>query len=72
MKDVVSVSLACPASAITLVERISGNAYISKTKYGFMSHALLNPGESNSGKLVTLVQQNAKLVAAKENQSDYY
>lgn len=59
--------MACPASAITLVERISGNAYISKTKYGFMSHALLHPGESNSGKLVTLVRQNAKLVAAKEN-----
>ena len=26
-----------------------------------------NPGESNSGKLVTLVRQNAKIVAAKEN-----
>ena len=32
-----------------------------------MSHALLNPGESNSGKLVTLVRQNAKIVASKEN-----
>jgi len=56
----------CPANAITLAERVSGNAYISKTKYGFMSHALLNPGESNSGKLVTLVRQNAKILAAKE------
>ena len=59
--------MACPAGAITLVERISGNAYISRTKYGFMSHALLYPGESNSGKLVTLVRQNAKIVAEKEN-----
>jgi MinD superfamily P-loop ATPase len=57
----------CPASAITLVERISGSAYISKTKYGFMSHALLYPGESNSGKLVTLVRQNAKKIAEKQN-----
>jgi len=48
--------LACPAGAITLVPRVSGNAFISKTKYGFMSHALLDPGESNSGKLVTLVR----------------
>jgi MinD superfamily P-loop ATPase len=31
-----------------------------------MSHALLYPGESNSGKLVTLVRQNAKILADKE------
>jgi MinD superfamily P-loop ATPase len=56
----------CPVNAVTLAERISGSAYISKTKYGFMSHALLRPGESNSGKLVTLVRQNAKILAEKE------
>jgi len=56
----------CPASAITLTERISGYAYISKTKYGFLSHALLNPAEANSGKLVTLVRQNAKVISEKE------
>ena len=56
----------CPVNAITLAERVSGNAYISKTKYGFMSHAILYPGESNSGKLVTLVRQNAKILAEKE------
>jgi len=60
-------AVACPAQAIALTPRISGNAYISKTKYGFMSHALLYPGESNSGKLVTLVRQNAKILAEKEN-----
>ncbi len=59
--------MACPVDAITLVERIAGNAYTSRIKYGFMSHALLNPGESNSGKLVTLVRQNAKILAEKEN-----
>lgn len=59
-------AVVCPANAITLVERASGHAYISKTKYGYMSHALLNPGESNSGKLVTLVRQNAKILAEKE------
>jgi MinD superfamily P-loop ATPase len=57
----------CPVNAITLTERVSGHAYISETKYGFMAHALLNPGESNSGKLVTLVRQNAKMLAEKEH-----
>jgi len=59
-------TLVCPVNAVTLTERISGYAYISKIKYGFMAHALLNPGESNSGKLVTMVRQNAKLLAEKE------
>jgi MinD superfamily P-loop ATPase len=57
----------CPADAITLVERVSGYAYMSKTKYGFMAHALLSPGEANSGKLVTLVRQNARILSEKEN-----
>jgi MinD superfamily P-loop ATPase len=60
-------AVACPAGAIALTPRVSGNAYISKTKYGFMSHAMLHPGESNSGKLVTLVRQNARILAEKEN-----
>jgi len=62
-------TVVCPANAITLTERVSGYAYVSKIKYGFMAHALLKPGESNSGKLVTLVRQNAKLLAEKEKSS---
>jgi len=57
----------CPEDAITLAERVSGYAYISKTNYGFMAHALLIPGEANSGKLVTLVRQNARILSEKEN-----
>jgi MinD superfamily P-loop ATPase len=57
----------CPVNAITLTERISGYAYISKTEYGFMAHAMLSPGEANSGKLVTLVRQNAKILAEREH-----
>jgi MinD superfamily P-loop ATPase len=56
----------CPVAAVELEKRVSGYAFISKTKYGLMSHALLNPGEENSGKLVALVRQNAKRVAEKE------
>ena len=57
----------CPEDAVTLKERVSGEAFISKTKYGSMAHALLFPGGANSGKLVTLVRQNAKKVAEKEH-----
>ena len=60
-------TIVCPTNAITLTERVSGHAYISKTKYGFMAHAMLSPSEANSGKLVTLVRQNAKILAEKEN-----
>ena len=57
----------CPEEAISLKERISGYAFISNTKYGTMSHARLNPGEANSGKLVTLVRHNARQIAEKED-----
>jgi MinD superfamily P-loop ATPase len=59
----------CPEDAINLKERISGEAFISKTKYGLMSHAILFPGGSNSGKLVTIVRQNAKKIAEKEKRA---
>jgi MinD superfamily P-loop ATPase len=59
-------TIVCPVGAVSLTERISGYAFISKIKYGFMAHALLNAGEANSGKLVTMVRQNAKLLAEKE------
>jgi MinD superfamily P-loop ATPase len=57
--------IVCPTQAITLTERLSGHAYVSKTEYGFMAHAMLRPGEANSGKLVTLVRQNARNLAEK-------
>lgn len=53
----------CPADAIEMKEKIRGHAYVSETKYGFMSHARPNPGEENSGKLVALVRQNVKSLA---------
>ncbi|MGD8565786.1 MAG: ATP-binding protein [Candidatus Bathyarchaeota archaeon] len=60
-------TLVCPVDAITLVDRISGYAYVSKTGYGFMAHAMLSPGEANSGKLATLVRQNAKSLSEEED-----
>jgi MinD superfamily P-loop ATPase len=55
----------CPEGAITLIERKSGFAYISDTRFGPMSHAVLNTAEEASGKLVALVRNNARILAKK-------
>ncbi len=57
----------CPVEAIDFNERICGHAYISDTAYGPMSHARLTPGMENSGKLVTLVRQNASKLAEEQD-----
>ncbi len=56
----------CPEKAIKMVDNLSGKWFISETKYGPFVHAKLGIAEENSGKLVTLVRQNAKLIAEKE------
>ena len=55
--------IVCPVDAVDFIDRICGYAYISETKYGPLAHADLIPGMENSGKLVTLVRQNAKKLA---------
>jgi len=57
--------LVCPTGAVKMVERVSGQCYVSETKYGKMAHARLLPGQANSGKLVTAVRQKARLLAEK-------
>ncbi len=54
---------ACPAGAIQMVQQQEGTWFHSLTKYGQLFHAELFPGRENSGKLVTLVRQNARLYA---------
>ncbi|MBI9016977.1 MAG: P-loop NTPase [Phycisphaerae bacterium] len=49
----------CPVDAIDQKDSIDGRWYFSNIRYGKMSHATLNPGMENSGKLVTLVRKNA-------------
>lgn len=58
-------SFACPQEAITMVENVSGEWYISDTRYGPLVHARLRPAEENSGKLVTLVKKKAREIAEK-------
>ena len=59
----------CPQEALSLKERVSGYAYISKTNYGTLVHAQLNIAEEASGKLVTLVRENARQIAEKEGRN---
>lgn len=53
----------CPAKVIKMIDRDSGFAYISDTRFGPMAHAALNTAEEASGKLVTVVRENAKKLA---------
>jgi len=53
----------CPQKAIKMEENLSGDWFISNTKYGPMVHAKLGIASENSGKLVTLIKNQAKLIA---------
>ncbi len=61
--------LACPNDALRLEPYINGEYYISDTKYGPLAHAKLLPAAESSGRLVTLVRQEAENVALVEGQS---
>ncbi len=61
-----SCTYVCPEDAISMKERISGYWFISSTKEGPMVHARLGIAEDNSGKLVSVVRQQAKELAEKE------
>lgn len=60
-------ALVCPVQAIQMKENHCGEWYISETKYGPLVHARLGIAEENSGKLVTLVRQNAQIITKKNN-----
>ncbi len=53
----------CPADAISLQDRRSGEWYLSETRFGPFVHARLGIAEENSGKLVSLIRRQAKLLA---------
>jgi MinD superfamily P-loop ATPase len=56
----------CPAGAIDFPERVSGEWYVSDTRFGPMVHARLNPGGENSGKLVARIRKEARDIGHKE------
>jgi MinD superfamily P-loop ATPase len=51
----------CPEQAIRMVEQQAGLWFRSDTRFGPLFHAHLLAGQENSGKLVTLVKQQARL-----------
>ena len=57
----------CPTESIAMHEQVVGKFYVSKGRYGPLYHADLYPGQENSGKLVTLVRQRARLGALEDN-----
>ncbi len=63
-------SFVCPQKAIVMEENISGDWFISDTRFGPMVHAKLGIAEENSGKLVALVRKQAKELA-KRNGCDW-
>ncbi len=52
----------CPAGAIRMEEQQDGQWFRSVTRFGPLFHAHLFAGQENSGKLVTLVKQQARLL----------
>jgi len=56
----------CPEKAVALVEDGSGEWYVSQTRCGPLVHARLGPAQENSGKLVTIVRNEAKRIAQEQ------
>ena len=53
----------CPENAIDFPVQTCGQWFVSDTRFGPMVHARLGIAEENSGKLVTLIRQEAKKLA---------
>ncbi|NLZ28798.1 MAG: 4Fe-4S binding protein [Firmicutes bacterium] len=59
-------SRACPEGAIVMKEVVSGHWFLSQTPYGKLIHARLGIAEENSGRLVTLIRNEARKLATTE------
>jgi MinD superfamily P-loop ATPase len=57
----------CPEKAIDFPLNTCGQWFISDTRFGPMVHARLGIAEENSGKLVSLVRQEAKKIGEENN-----
>lgn len=55
----------CPVGAIRAEPTRDGRWFVSRTRFGPMSHAALEPTRENSGKLVTLVRGHANTLSAR-------
>jgi len=59
----------CPEEAVVLEEAWNGRWFISNTRFGPMVHAELFPGKENSGRLVSLVRNQARVLAKQQEKS---
>lgn len=57
----------CPCEAIQMETQLAGHWFRSESRYGPLFHAELRPAQENSGKLVTLVKQQARLLGLDTN-----
>ena len=57
----------CPETAIDFPENTCGEWFVSDTRFGPMVHARLGIAEENSGKLVSLVRQEARKISEEKN-----
>lgn len=53
-------TIVCPCNAVTLVEEKSADTFLTKTKKGIISRAVMGIGSDGSGKLVTQLRRNLK------------
>ncbi len=53
----------CPTKAITMVQSMDSRWYVGTTRFGPLVHARLGVAEDLSGKLVTVVREEAKKIA---------
>ncbi len=56
----------CPSLAVDFNEEVCGQWFISDTRFGPMVHAKLGIASENSGRLVTLVRNEAKRIAQQQ------
>jgi MinD superfamily P-loop ATPase len=52
----------CPEGAIHMENQLAGRWFRSQSRFGPFLHAALYPAQENSGKLVTMVKQQARLL----------
>ena len=57
----------CPSEAVTMRECMSGYWFISDTRFGPLVHARLGIAQENSGKLVSVVRQQARQIAEEQD-----
>ncbi len=53
----------CPEQAIVTTQSTKNRWFVSSSRFGFLIHAMMAPGEENSGKLVSTIRKKAREIA---------